>query len=399
MNKKKHHKIWLFLLLTTASFLFQTLTACSDDENKQEQNRGDDEEEFSAEERFQMKQMYAVWTVLNKLADNDSLTEDFAQQKYTPTYGKVLDEATPYTRSMKADSLEEAVDKFQKIVGEWDFAEPTSDGYNVILKYPTQEGEEKMFGKLTFHKGEDKMLTAYVDVEIPCLPTLHRINYLPKEAWGDNANVPSPYQEGEIVYYNGNWEGKNRGYYICVRKYDGVSKGVLVHLSRNYDSNFSEWMNKGWRPLLPSEREDVKSYLTFINQKGAILDKDIAYLKKKHPDKKEWASICPDGFHEDGYAYRYYNPAAIVMNGYFGSLCWYMLYHYRNIIYYELSGRNKYGWGNEKHFEYIKDKRWDEFNDSHQLYTMSAVYFKGYALKTVTPEYDPASEYDPAIDK
>lgn len=387
MNKKKYHKIWLFLLLTTASFLFQTLTACSDDENKQEQNLRDDEEEFSAEEKFQMKQINAVWTVLNKLADNDSLTEDFAQRKYTPTYGKVLDEATPYTRSMKADSLEEAIDKFQQIVGEWDFAEPTSDGYNVILKYPTQEGEEKMFGKLTFHKGEDKMLTAYVDVEIPCLPTLNRINYLPKEAWGDNEDVTSPYNIGEIVYYNGTWLWNNRGYYICARHYNGASKGVLVHLSRNFDSKFSEWMDKGWRPLLPSEREDVKSYLTFIKDWGAILDKDIAYLKKNYSGEE--ASICPDGFHKDGYVYSYYTPAAIVMNGYFGSWSWF--YYYRNVIYYELPGRNKYGSeGNEKRFEYIRDKTWDKFYDSHQLYTMSALYFKEKPLNRVIPIYDPA---------
>lgn len=157
------------------------LTSCSDSSDSQENSAA--EEELTAEQQQAFKQLLAVKNVLTNLAGVEELSEDFASKTYPPIYGKVLDESKSFVRAMKADDQERALELFEMIVEQDDLLSQTSDGYSVELRLPdkvAQQGKTS-FGKLTYHESKDPSRVAYVDVEMPNIPNLQRIDFVPSQ--------------------------------------------------------------------------------------------------------------------------------------------------------------------------------------------------------------------------
>lgn len=368
------------------------LTSCSDSSDSQENSAA--EEELTAEQQQAFKQLLAVKNVLTNLAGVEELSEDFASKTYPPIYGKVLDESKSFVRAMKADDQERALELFEMIVEQDDLLSQTSDGYSVELRLPdkvAQQGKTS-FGKLTYHESKDPSRVAYVDVEMPNIPNLQRIDFVPSQLWGDNSGEATAFKLGEVARYNGFC-------WLCVRENDGPDPGVLVRLDVNANEQLSTWMEKeknpstgGWKLSYPSTREDVKSYLTFLDNYAYALQLDREYIKKHFPQEAD--GFCPIGFKDaDGYLYKRDKPAAIIMKGYMGSYVWYAWYHNRHCDYYTFPQESKDGKGEFRSFVYIRNKTWEkEMWNPYYLYSLSAIHFGGTAPSGVTSLYDPAVE-------
>lgn len=370
------------------------LTACSDSADSPENPTV--EEELTAEQQQAFNQLVAVKNVLTNLAGVEELSDDFASKTYQPIYGKVLDESMPFVRAMKADDQERALELFKMIVEQDDLLSPTSDGYSVELRLPemaAQQGKTS-FGKLTYHESKSPSRVAYVEVEMPNIPNLQRIDFVPSQLWGDNSGEATAFKLGEVARYDGLC-------WLCVRENDGPDPGVLVRLDINANEQLSTWMETekdpstgAWKLKYPSTREDVKSYLSFLDNYAYALQLDREYVQKAFP--KEAEGFCPTGFKDtDGYLYKRDKPAAIIMKAYYGSYVFYACYHNRHCDYYTFPQESKDGKGEFQSFVYILDKTWKKkMWTPYYLYSLSAIHFGETAPGGVISVYDPAVELD-----
>lgn len=392
--RRKLHLIIYMLFCGGALLMMGALTACSDSSGGQE--KPVEEDELTAEQQRELNQLVAIKNVLTNLAGVDELSEDFASKTYQPIYGKVLDESMPFARAKKADDPERALELFEMIVEQDDLLSPTSDGYSVELRLPEKVASQgkTSFGKLTYHESKDPSRVAWVDVELPNIPNLQRIDFVPSQLWGDNSGEGTAFKLGEVARFKGcNW--------LCVRENDGPDPGVLVRLDINANEQLSTWMEKekdpstgGWKLTYPSTREDVKSYLTFLDNYAYALQLDREYIKQHFPNEAD--GFCPTGFKEtDEYLYKRNKPAAIIMKGYMGDYVWYAWYHNRHCDYYTFSQESKDGKGEFQSFVYILDKTWHkEMWNPYYLYSLSAIHFGETSPMGVMSLYDPAVEFD-----
>lgn len=401
MRRKLHLIIYIAICLVGLLGLMPALVACSDSDD-----HSSEQEELTWEQERQLKQLDAIRTVLARLADVDSLSNDFYQRTYQPTYGKVLDESAPFVRAVKADDQERALDLFRMMVGYEDMMTATNDGYRVELKLPAflvKNAKGGLWGKLTYHVGDGVSRIAYVDVEITNMPNLQRIDFIPSKLWGDNVTETTALKLGELVEYMGNAQlgGKGRGIWMCVRENKGPYDGIMVHLDVNCNENFAKWMDKGdgtnpkngcWMPYFSSNEEDVKAYLAFLNDNKFIVDANKKYLEKEYPG--EVNAICPPGFLDNAYGYVYQGsqPAAIVMEAYYGSWVWYMFYHDRHCNFYVLPKECKTGKGGSVHsIDYVAYSSWTKkVWNQYKIYTLSAIHFETSLPQGMVKKYDPA---------
>ena len=401
MRKKSYktsniHTLYIFGVLF---HLFFILTSCSENEETYETSN----EKITQEEQLAMKQIDAIRTILIELTGIDELTDDFDNKTYQPSIGKIMDEATPFVRSLKIENAEEAEDYFMQIIGQQELATQTADGYTLTLKKPVNQGEaEKEFGTLTFHKDNaESKRYAHIDINIPNIPTLERIDFIPANMWGDNDSNNSPFQIGEIVYYNNQTCG---GYYVCVRECDGPYDGLLVHMDEGYNSNYSYRLdddedNGCWVPKLKSGTEDVKAYISFIHKFGYLLQKDVEYLQKTAPNEVQ--SIAPTGMGVNGYVYnRDEKPAAIIMESYYGDWRFWSFCHYRHCNYYYIPPHCKTGSGSYKtSIDYTSEKDWyNNVYNSHHTYTISTITFGESKPTGMSSSYDPDADSEDYFD-
>ena len=104
------------------------------------------------------------------------------------------------------------------------------------------------------------------------MPKLQRIDFVPSKMWGDNDDVPqSAYKLGALVYFQGkeiDGKTRGRGYWLCVRPYDGFYDGILVHLNEGYDPNFAYLFKSrsgySWTAYFKGDAGDPEAYMYFL---------------------------------------------------------------------------------------------------------------------------------------
>ena len=106
---------------------------------------------------------------------------------------------------------------------------PTADGYvlNLTDLPILKDGKKFTLGTLTFHRDGGPRRYGWVDVDIPCIPSLQRISYKTADQWGDNYGFKSPITRGEVFV------GGGGRYWICVRVSTGNNyeqSGVLINM-------------------------------------------------------------------------------------------------------------------------------------------------------------------------
>ena len=334
------NKIFRFLLMgALVCGLGLSVASCSDDdEEKVDERIVTDEngnayipaEKMTDQERYLVDAYFAVSSILRNLAGVEEVSPDVLSTTHEPIYGASLDGDDSTVRAVKCDTITDAERMFRHIA-DLDSASaqrlltPTPDGYVLTLKdLPLFKGGKKlMLGTLTFHRDGGPRRYGWVDVDIPCIPHLERIDYLGPETSSDNDGSNSAYRLGDIVWVPGS-TGFCEGYYLCISPFDGINSGYLVHLSRQYSSggNSGETVNLDgddegcFNPLNSTIGEKHKTtadivmgYLRFIrNNQGKVRNikafmKGMAYnTKPTHPDKIE--HIFPDGFAVDNWIHK-----------------------------------------------------------------------------------------------
>jgi len=394
----KNKLLYLLLLLPV---LF---CACSDSDDDGTKEKDDT---FSDTE---LAQYSSVGKILYWLAEVDEMPEDLSSATYEPTIGIPLDAANPFVRTVKLDSLQDATTYFVDAVSTLEnLLVETADGYSLSLlnlKLDTS-GKLQDFGTLVFHKETGSTRIAYIDIDIPCIPNLSRIDLVYNT--GDNDGFESPYKMYDLVYVDGwNWEtGNHRGYFICLKEstwHDGNSNaGILVRVRDGQEGNYLPSEDYGnrvpwtrWKEREKEENEQSSKgrheianlYLAFrkeITISGLVYN----YLNGDNPNKKPYGNkdeglkyIFPNGFdfhskNDGGGIYNGGNDAALVTDGWYGEHVWYLAHYYRVCEYYDVpNGYNIYsGSANRQEFWWIYDKEWNKFAKKKRFYTVDGILF------------------------
>lgn len=166
-------------------------TACSDSDDQKSEERIVNEEGktyvpdslLTNEERYQLACQSAVMGIMQTLTGVENVTPDVVNQNLEPTYGQILDGESSTVRVVKCAGTDESEQLFRAIACLDSLAAsllytPTPDGYELSLKDLPILPDGKLFslGTLTFHRDGGPRRYGYVEVEIPCIPHLERID-------------------------------------------------------------------------------------------------------------------------------------------------------------------------------------------------------------------------------
>lgn len=376
--------------------------------------KGVEDEQLSDLERQQLAWQDAIMSVLETLTGNADVLTDYSGVTFEPIYGEAKDEAQPHVRYAKCADAEQAQSNFFAIVGGNGIANATADGYEVSLKdMPLlPDGGLLSVGTLTFHKGNSPDNIGYIDIDIPCIPTLSRIQYVTEEAWGDNASNQSPYKPGDIIEYYSSGSTYCTGYYLCVRacSNSGLDDGILVHMapgepggdeSYNLDGdNVGCWVPYNRKYFSYGESE-VKAYLAFINDnKKGKLERAKKFLNgeiegnKPSRQGKLW-HILPGDFNNDvnsGKIYTGSKPASIVYGARFGSYAWVPAYDYRHsheVHVPSYCAVDNLGTVTTEDYKYVKDSSWKSHAGYYNFFTINIIKFTRAGVNGAIVVYTP----------
>ncbi len=421
------NKISRFLLMgALVCGLGLSVTACKDDDEEKVDERivTEDGKTYVPDslltdlERYQLACQSAVISTMRNLAGLESVTPDVVNETHEPTYGMTLDDAGATVRVMKCESTAAAELSFRAIAG-LDSADavrmytPTADGYQLDLRNMPilPDGKTLTLGTLTFHRDGGPRRHGYVEVDIPCIPHLERIDYLSPDAFPDNAGN-SAYQIGDIVRV---YSGYSTGYYLCVQPY-AYNDGWLVHLCINAPGGDqtvnADGDNEGcWYPYnktkdscIPETKETTtydmtNAYCNFICDHQAKVANIKAFLEGKAVNMKPTLSNClhhifPEGFNNDkGVPFVSWDKrdAAIWYDGYVTDDYAYVpAYYYRQGFFCWVSYNVRY-WKNAS-YKYVKDSDWNNTFYKRWNYTMNAIRFRSDPIPNSKLEYSPLND-------
>ena len=310
-----------YMMLLIAALTLGT-AACSDDDDDNANSNQDKErmegdkkvinlDDLSPEDKLKLDQQSAILSVIKTLTGQSTFGPLLDGGTYEPTYGTVLYDSQPFVRSYKSETVEEAEASFRSFVsGDSQFITTTADGLSISLRnLPLlADGGTLTLGTLTFHRGDGTQRMGYVDVEIPTMPHLERIDYIPPSAFPQNANTP--YTKGMVVYYDGPTYAK--GYYLCVQGSDNGA-GLLVHL--NEDEEYGQTRNLDndkegcYRPInqdhgMVANYDDVITYVSFLINNKKECKKIKEFFRSETKTRKPMHEggmddIFPNGFNNE----------------------------------------------------------------------------------------------------
>ena len=398
MKKDKHISI-LILFLVTAMLAQLTIGCKSDDDTPEAPVPGNGETLTQADSLI-IRQQMAVVNILSTLTGRNDIGADFDTQRYTPDYGTVRDEALPYVRAVAVVDAAQAENQFLALGGSA-FVVKTADGLKVTLADMNlrTDGRRQTLGTLTFHRAADGERLAYADVEIACLPTLRRIDYIDETNWGTNAN--SAYMLGQLVYYTGKYY--TTGLYVCVKtSTDGANNGRLIHFEKGPGGSDCSYNLDGddegcWVPFHPGAAADMECYsqLLMRNKRGyrnAIMN----YLQRGDTDAKfkdRIEQVLPEGFRNDGYLYKGDRELTVILNAEFSSESEWIFGRRRKVTTWWMKKENVSDYGMEWLFTYWYDDEWDKgFEYTYSILTMNIIKFGSGEVPGAAKVYDPAPD-------
>ena len=350
---------------------------------------------LTEEERYLMAAANAVGNIVRNLTGKDVSLDELTGNTYEPTYGQTLDGEASSVRATKALSTEYAEQIFLAMTGVNDDEDflltATPDGYELSLRdLPVlEDGKRCTLGTLTFHRDSGSPRYGYVEVDIPCIPHLERIDYLSAEAFPDNAD--SPYQPGDVVYVDHESTGYCGGSYLCVAV-NGY-RSTLVHLCTGEPGgdetvNFDNDKDGCWVPYNGREKgdettyDDILDYISFIAANKAKVNTIKAFMNGEAYDMKPTRSgklwhLFPEGFNNDrGVVYintwGANDGCKIYYNAYFGKYHAGYCYDHRHPQYahvpHNCTSANQV---ERKTDDYVLDK---DFKTGNQYYTMNVIH-------------------------
>ena len=427
MSKNKIQNWMLIATLTCTTAL--GVAACSEDDIVKEENRIENEGEktfvpedkLTDEEQYLIDCQFSIMSIMQHLAGLEEVTPDVVNRTYEPTYGVTLDESAPYVRAVKCDTITDAELMFRSIAG-IDSANaerllaPTPDGYALSLKdLPIlPDGKRFNLGTLTFHNDNSSGRNGYVEVAIPCIPHLERIDFLSPEAFPDNDGENSPYMKGDIVYVS-DASGYCPGYYLCVKQYDGYD-GILVHMSRQTNkagnggtetTNLDNDNDGAFRPYNRSKGQStifdiIKAYARFIVNNQEKVRNIKMFLNGEAMNKRPMTSnslgdIFPDRFNNS--RGRVWAPAGSPARIFYeaevtGDYAWIPAYNYRRAFYAYVSCQSSADASvTDCSVKYVRDSYWNDFWDDYDYnYCMNVIRFGTSTINGTKLDFSPTKE-------
>ena len=377
---------YLFIALFAATAL--CYAACKDDDNTPKNPDQTSVDESSIE----AQKIFAASSILQNLAGLRIFNDESLTKTYESVYGISAEDGSEMVRTKIFSTLDEAEEDFLLIVGQSALLTTTSDGYTVSIQdLPLKDGKTIQFGTLTFHRGDGGRLLGYVEVDIPCLPHLERIEYKTADAVGTNGSS-SAYLLGDIVFVSSNY-GYCPGFYLCVRQCN-EGEGVLVHLGINEpggnESINLDGDNEGcWYPYNNDKGHtatlsDIRSYAAFMlnNPRAMQVAKD--FLDGKFTDvpplSGRKSDLFPKGFCNDrGVVWHSSDSraAAIRFNATWEEISYYW-WDWRVSHYFVVpQDCTNPGSISQNSFRYIEDDTWDEHCNKMWNYTINVIHFYG----------------------
>lgn len=382
----------LCLLLAAAAAV-----SCSNDEDHAPQRDPNDKEapyaELSPAEQLALTQQSAVRSVLTQLTACDSLPADFDSRTFRPVYGDVLDESQPLVRTVVADSPMMAEYIFRSLVGEESLIQADGEGLSVSLKdmvLPSRK-EKQTFGTLSFVPGDAGTNTGTIYVDIPCIPSLSRIDIIPESAWPHNAGYQSAYNVGMVVECKRS--GVSSGLYLCVKS--SPSKAISGLLVR-FDLKDAGCINLDgdsegcWQPRNPGDYKDFMEYVNFVATKQMVKNK-VQKLVQESADSNWLPSLFPGGFTATDKCYSG-SPLMVVINSKFGSYRVIPAYYWRICEYAVTPSSSTRGEEFKNQIiKYTADSDWNALMDQYRnsVYTMQVIPFTEHKLSGVVLKYNP----------
>ena len=424
------NKYLLILCLLCLGF-----TACSDDDDSSgsEQGQTIDDEEWEEMEEWELNQC-AILSVLGTLSGEempDTLNTAVLAKYYESEYGNVLDESDPNTRSVLVLNSEDAANIFCGLVpNNSNVTKETIDGYYIDLNNLKcqPDGSTASLGTLTFHKVGDGSNVGYAEVNIPQMPHLHRINYVTKANWPENARWESPCLWGQVWSYDGH-------YWLCVKESTGDEKsnfGWLVNvqpgkgtLSNNLTSQ--DGKKGAWDPKYSADKAATESFVRWLKDpdsydiKRSIINKypgkvipyvprpynkDYTFTNYTNPDDGfgisrvgwvHWVGGDSPNYNDS----KYYSPGdgpevLIVRDSWMGSYNAGKMRHNRRMETYCMAPRHKESgskeYWNTRSYCYTKNLNegtfYSKFKEKY-VYTLNAVKFWGTPPNGATLVFDP----------
>ncbi|MBQ3688336.1 MAG: hypothetical protein II937_00545 [Bacteroidales bacterium] len=344
------------------------------------------------ESSIEAQKIFAASSILQNLAGLRIFNDESLTKTYESVYGILAEDGSEMVRTKIFSTVDEAEEDFLLIVGQSALLTTTSDGYTVSIQdLPLKDGKTIQFGTLTFHRGDGGRLLGYVEVDIPCLPHLERIEYKTADAIGTNGSS-SAYLLGDIVFVSSNY-GYCPGFYLCVRQCN-EGEGVLVHLGINEpggdESINLDGDNEGcWYPYNNDKGHtatlsDIRSYAAFMlnNPRAMQVAKD--FLDGKFTDvpplSGRKSDLFPEGFCNDrGVVWHSSDSraAAIRFNATWEEISYYW-WDWRVSHYFVVpQDCTNPGSISQNSFRYIEDDTWDEHCNKMWNYTINVIHFYG----------------------
>lgn len=193
--------------------IYKTLLACgllilagcrdnSDDFQSDGDNDEDFAEEMSANELLYSNLAGALYSQipLSNSFDLEEMQEDEIQEmSYSPSRGAVLNEGNPYIRYEIAETYEEALKDFSRLIPtEKEEAQYLTQNNNEIIIAPTD------YGTVTFHADNSEGAVAVVEVSLKDYHP-HRLYYLPQQSLGENyspdENLDMMFNSGDVISF------------------------------------------------------------------------------------------------------------------------------------------------------------------------------------------------------
>ena len=396
----KYMKILILLLV------LGTTAACSDDEEKiderivtEDGKTGVPDSLLTDQERYQLACQFAVINTLRTLTGLERIDGDLTNTNHEPTYGETLDGEGSTVRAVKCESTTEAEQSFRAIAS-LDSADavrlltPTADGYVLSLKdLPILENGKKFtLGTLTFHRDGGPRRYGWVDVDIPCIPHLERIDYLSPDAFPDNAGGNCPYQVGDVVWVP-NYSNYVYGYYVCIATNGYHSTLAQVYETPRFDSscgiNLDDDNEGAWKPKNSGEKSPttfshIKDFVTFMMDNKGMVANIKAFLNGKANNKKpSYAGrlnhIFPRGFNNDKGVVYSGSRAYILYDCGWGAYYWihgwiasgwnYRIQYYAGILDGCTSRDQVYS----TYYKYVYDSDWNNDWSGCAMFTMNII--------------------------
>ena len=365
------------------------------------------------EQRLPIRYQFAVAAILYNLAGLVDVPDNFAQNTYEPVYGSVISGSSPSVRTVVVKTADDAEDDFCSLVGsQAELLKTTPDGLVLSIKnVQATDGSTIDLGTLTFHRSSDGNAIGYVEVDIPCIPHLERIDYIPPTALPNNAGINTPYLLGDIVRVNDNFAPENGpGYYLCVKP-NNETAGVLVNLTiehgawNQYYINADDDNDGCWYPYNKTmgeyvQKSDVEAYINFIAQNPDKVKNIKAFLNGKGASayqptlKNRLYEIFPHMFaaEKDGSVVAYYSddtktPAAIRYNASCSGL-------WRTTYWYEVPHKCNEGWkvSTGKSFEYFYSSTYKAHMYQYHGFCINVIHFGTKEIHGAMKEFSPIND-------